>query len=186
MLVMSQDRGMTWNTDQSVTLPFDGLVNNLSLYFGHKKDDHIYMVNSGQVITSPDQGKTWTKCGQTPLTGTTQTLLAIDPRDSTHIFLATQGQGVAISSDGCQTWSASLSGISYPYINTLLIDPQNPDILYAGTDAGIFVSGNSGKTWDAANEGLLNNPIIYSMAFDLDKNILYAATPYGIFKLGKK
>ncbi|MEO8623821.1 MAG: dockerin type I domain-containing protein, partial [bacterium] len=38
--------------------------------------------------------------------------------------------------------------------HTIVVDPLNPDILYAGTDGGVFVSTDAGDTWTSRNAGL--------------------------------
>ena len=186
VLVTSNDRGSTWNSDRAVTLPLDGPLSGPTLYFDHTRGERMYLVDSGRMITSGDHGNNWSRCADTPATGTSQTLLAVDPRDSRHIYLATQGKGVLASADACQSWSTGAEGLSYPNVNTLALDPANPNLVYAGTDNGVFASNNGGKSWSSANDGLLNNPPVYSFALDTRNSVVYAATPYGIFKLGLK
>jgi hypothetical protein len=55
----------------------------------------------------------------------------------------------------------------------LVVDPQNPDIIYATTGAGLFKSQNGGANWD--NSGL-NGFAVYALMIDPQQpNILYAA-----------
>jgi hypothetical protein len=69
-------------------------------------------------------------------------------------------------------------------VNSIAIDPINPDIVYAGTDNGAFISFDGGEQWGEVNEGLLGALVIYSIATDpTDPSNVFAATPYGIFKL---
>jgi len=109
-------------------------------------------------------------------------VLAIDPRDNKHLFAATQGNGILVSTDGCQSWQANNNGFGSLFVNTLAIDPQYPDTIYAGTDGGAYVSFDSGKAWGVINDGLLGATVVYSIVVDKDSNV-YAATPYGLFKL---
>ena len=186
VLIASTDRGVSWDAEHLISLPLDQPLKDGEVYFDHDQGNQVYLVDSGQAVKSMDHGKTWAKCGAIPSTGSSQILLAVDLKNSQQIYLGTQGQGVLISADGCQTWIPSNTGLSYPYINSLVVNPSNVDMIYAGTDDGIFVSLDKGKTWRDLNEGLLNNPIIFSMAVDAKNNILYATTPYGLFKLVKK
>jgi photosystem II stability/assembly factor-like uncharacterized protein len=107
----------------------------------------------------------------------------MDISDRSRVYLATQGKGILISADGCQTWQPS--GLSDVYVNTIAIDPNNADNIYAGTDGGAYVSFDSGETWGQVNDGLLGATVVYSIAVDKDSNV-YTATPYGIFKLEGK
>jgi hypothetical protein len=71
-------------------------------------------------------------------------------------------------------------------VNSIVIDPMNPDTLYAGTDGGAFISTNAGETWQPINEGLLGVNVVYSIAVDPRDSTVFASTPYGIFKLVNK
>jgi photosystem II stability/assembly factor-like uncharacterized protein len=99
--------------------------------------------------------------------------------------LATPGQGVLISEDKCQSWQASNEGLTNLFVNTLAIDPNDSNKIYAGTDGGAYISYDAGATWGQINDGLLGATVVYSIAVDKDGNV-YAATPYGVFKLEGK
>ncbi len=106
---------------------------------------------------------------------------AVDPRDSNHLFAATQ-DGVIVTTDGCITWKSINKGLGSLRVNTLSLDIQNPDTVYVGTDSGAYVSFDSGKHWAPINDGLLGGLVIYSIVVDEESNV-YAATPLGIFEL---
>ena len=94
-------------------------------------------------------------------------------------------EGIWISTDGCQSWTANNTGIGSLFVNSVAFDPKNPDIVYAGTDGGAYVSFNGGQSWGQVNDGLLGATVVYSIMVDAQSNV-YAATPYGIFKLENK
>ncbi len=104
--------------------------------------------------------------------------------DSDRLILATRGGGVLISEDGCQSWRYSNMGLGNYFVNTVAIDPENPDTVYAGTDSGVYISFDGGEHWGEASGGLLGALVVYSIVVDpSDPTNVYAATPYGIFKL---
>jgi hypothetical protein len=111
--------------------------------------------------------------------------VVIDPRDNNHILVAQLGGGVYGSRDGCASWQAKNMGLGSLNITPLVLDPNNPDTVYAGTDGGVFVSFTFGETWSEINDGLLGATVVYSIAVDTESNV-YAATPYGIFQLENK
>ncbi len=111
--------------------------------------------------------------------------MIVDPRDANHLVLATRGDGVIISDDGCDSWQSSNIGLGSLFVNTIAFDPNNPDIIYASTDGGVYVSFNDGETWGQVNDGLLGATVVYSIVVDPQSNV-YAATPYGIFRLEGK
>ena len=108
--------------------------------------------------------------------------MAVDPRDSDRLLLATLGEGVWISEDGCDTWQKDATGIRGQFVNAVVIDPRQPEGVYAGTDNGAFVSFDGGENWAPINDGLLGALVVYSVAMDAQSQV-YAATPYGIFRL---
>ena len=67
-------------------------------------------------------------------------------------------------------------------VNSISADPNNPDIIYAGTDNGAYVSFDSGDLWQPINDGLLGGLVIFSIVVDIDSDV-YAATPLGLFQL---
>ena len=64
---------------------------------------------------------------------------------------------VVRSADGGASWQP-LAGAP-PGVTTLAIDPVQPQILYAGSDAGLFRSTNGGAHWAKLTRGLLSFPI---------------------------
>jgi photosystem II stability/assembly factor-like uncharacterized protein len=74
------------------------------------------------------------------------------------------------------------------YVSTLVVDPSDPQILYAGTPVtGVFKSENGGTTWFAANQGLpdldLPDGGVGTIAIDpLAPSVLYATSAGGIYR----
>ena len=77
--------------------------------------------------------------------------VAVDPRDSKRVYVA--GVRGFRSTDGGQTFTPMGMEIHVDW-HTIVVDPRNPDILYAGTDGGVFVSTDAGDTWTSRNAGL--------------------------------
>src|SRR5687767_3818085 len=70
-------------------------------------------------------------------------------------------------------------------ITSLVIDPQNPATIYAGTfSAGVFKSTDGGTTWIPINGGL-REPLITELAIDpRTPATLYVGTSEGVSKTG--
>ncbi|MEP6494911.1 MAG: dockerin type I domain-containing protein [bacterium] len=77
--------------------------------------------------------------------------VAVDPRDANRIYVA--GVRAFRSMDGGATFRPMANEIHCDW-HTIVIDPKNPDILYAGTDGGLFISTDAGDTWTSRNSGL--------------------------------
>ncbi len=68
-------------------------------------------------------------------------------------------------------------------VRALLIDAEEPSVLYAGTQGrGVFKSANSGRTWRAASRGLTGRDVQDLAADPGNPRILYAATSEGVFR----
>src|SRR5262249_24268736 len=68
-------------------------------------------------------------------------------------------------------------------VRSFVVDPGDPNTLYAGTyRAGVFKSTNGGRQWVAVNTGVTNR-FIESLAVDpVDSSTVYAGTRGGLFK----
>ncbi len=180
IIYVSTDNGKVWQSTSGINY-----VMNAKLFFDHAAGQTIYAVGRGEVIRSHDGGETWSECAATYFRHPqSDTQLAIHPQSSSRILLATRGGGVLASQDSCQSWQPRNRGLGSLYVNTIVIDPENPDTIYAGTDGGAYISFDGGENWGPVNDGLLGALVIYSIVVDpVNPSNVYAATPYGIFKL---
>ena len=83
--------------------------------------------------------------------GTYDLAIAVDPRDDKRVYVA--GIRGFRSTDGGNTFKPMGMEIHVDW-HTIVVDPRNPDILYAGTDGGVFISTDAGDTWTSRNAGL--------------------------------
>ena len=174
----SEDSGATWSTSSGSNDLWDARLfytNSREIIFGIGRYSQAY---------STDDGKTWRSCGTGVTTSRSDSRMVLDPHGS-RLYLATSGQGVLVSTDKCQSWQPSNSGLTNLFVNTVAIDPNDSNKIYAGTDSGAYISFDGGATWGQVNDGLLGATVVYSIAVDKESNV-YAATPYGIFKLEGK
>ena len=109
----------------------------------------VYVVfNNGPqpdgLYRSQDNGQSWEYLSDKP--GAYFNVLAVDPTDETTLYGGTVGASAVIahslwrSEDSGQTWQELLLDLPtdpegyLPTITTLTIDPQQPEILYVGTE----------------------------------------------------
>ena len=91
------------------------------------------------VYRSDDGGKSWRNMGLK--TSEHIGRIAIDPRDSNIVFVAAQGplwspggeRGLYKTTDGGRTWKAVIAGTENTGATDVVIDPSNPDIMFAAT-----------------------------------------------------
>lgn len=129
----------------------------------------------------------WTSIGPD---GGMVSALAIDPVNHQNIYVSTEG-GVFKSADGGAGWRKASSGLSYPAMGVpcLVVDPVNPNTIYAGTfDSGVYKSTDCGENWIAVNSGFY--PMLEGLSVQVDGIVIdpstpetiYAATSAGVFK----
>lgn len=112
-------------------------------------------------------------------------LVAVHPHDASVIFVATD-KALYRSSDGAGQFVAVFSppGESQG-INALYIDPDQPQDIYAATDAGLYFSPNSGTHWqriyyssdEAARKCLSLARFDDTIYLGTQRGLFYKATP---------
>lgn len=103
--------------------------------------------------------------------------IVIDPRDSKVVYAAAQGplwgsggdRGLFKTTDGGKTWKNILNLSENTGVTEVVIDPSNPDLLYAaawqrrrhyftlingGPESAIYKSTDAGATWNKLRGGL--------------------------------
>src|SRR5436190_1770104 len=76
-------------------------------------------------------------------------------------------------------------GLQHQHIRSLAVDPNNPQIIYAGdAQDGVFMSTNEGSSWAAVNNGLPSGIIMHNLVFDSVQHQLWAAANVGIYRSG--
>jgi hypothetical protein len=79
------------------------------------------------------------------------------------------------ANDGPNIWSTSLSGASQ--IWTIVINPVDPDIIYAGSNTtGIWKTTNAGMNWSQTNSGLTNTTVQALAISASNPEVLYCGT----------
>jgi len=65
------------------------------------------------------------------------------------VYAGTTGQGVWRSRDGGETFTRSCAGMFMEAeVRALAVHPDNPQVLFAGTDAGIYRTADGGDHWE--------------------------------------
>jgi photosystem II stability/assembly factor-like uncharacterized protein len=178
----SENRGITFTPifDEGGSFSLSCIVidpknsNILWLGTGENSNPRASMFGDG-VYKSADAGKTWMRVGleKSEHIGN----IKIDPRNSDVVYVAAQGplwssggdRGVYKTTDGGKNWKAVLTVSPDTGANELVIDPNNPDVLYAsawqrrrgvgqfiggGPESAIYKSTNAGGTWTKLAGGL--------------------------------
>jgi len=151
--------------------------NSNLIWVGHNNGD-VYSTTTGTVV-SP----TWTRAdlGTPNLPGRQVTRIAIDPANTQKVYVTFGGfsaDNVWRTTNGGATWSditgSGLTGLPDVPVRSLVINPNNSNWLYVGTEVGIFASEDGGATWNVPHDGPAN--VSVDELFWLNSNTLIAAT----------
>lgn len=93
------------------------------------------------------------------LEDTSQNILAVavHPNDSNTVYASIWGAGIYKTEDGGGHWHQVNNGLMGLDVRSLVIDPDNPSVIYAGLaeGVGIFKTSNEGELWEPANAGMV-------------------------------
>ena len=73
--------------------------------------------------------------------------VTIDPSNPNVLYAGANNSGVFKSTDGGQTWAQANSGIANQSINSVTVDPQDPDTVFASAGDTVFKSPDGGESW---------------------------------------
>ncbi|OUT60972.1 MAG: glycosyl hydrolase [Rhodopirellula sp. TMED11] len=127
------------------------------------------------VYKSTDGGASFTKVGLPESEHIGK--IIVHPEDGNTVFVAAQGplwrsggeRGLYKTTDGGKTWSRVLHISDDTGVNEVLLDPTNPNIMYAsayqrrrhtwtlingGPESGLYKSTDGGDSWEKINSGL--------------------------------
>ena len=150
------------------------------------------------VYKSTNGGKSWTNMGLKKSEHISK--IIVHPNNSDIVWVASQGplwssggeRGLYKTIDGGKNWKKILGGNEWTGVTELVIDPRNPNNLYAATwqrhrtvaalmgggpDSGLHRSIDGGETWEKLKTGLPNSNIgKIGLAISPQKpDVLYAA-----------
>ena len=206
--------GGTWKTENAGTTwrpltdsqPFfaTGCVtidpnNSASIWLGTGENVAGRHIGIGHgIYHSMDGGKSWKDMGLKKSEHISK--IIVHPDNSSVIWVASQGpqwssggeRGLYKSVNGGKTWKNTLEINEWTGVTDLVIDPTNPDVLYAaswqkhrnvaalidgGPGTGLYKSIDGGETWSKMKKGLPRSNMgkIGLAISPMDPTVLYAA-----------
>ena len=114
---------------------------------------------------------------------------AISPTDDDSVWIAVGGFGTAhvyVTPDGGTDWypadpGPGAGGLPDVPTNTIMIDPNNSNIIYVGNDLGVYVSTNGGATWQDFNNGFWDATLVMDLEPYPGNQIVAATHGKGVF-----
>ncbi len=186
----SLDGGDNWISNNT------GLSEQAVLSLVQGSNGTLYAGTSNGIFQGMTDGSgNWAEIGIPSMGAVTSIAIDFaDPADLADIdilYATSATEGIFKSADGGATWSTINQGLATTDIRSILVHPQNRNLLYAGGVGAVFKSTDGGSQWTAIDLGTLenvSNPLptasIKSM-ISTSGNILYAggsAGLVGVFK----
>lgn len=179
-----------------------------TVWVGSGENNNQRSVGYGDgIYKSTDGGQSWEHKGLK----TSEHIgdIIVDPTNSNIIWVAAYGpvwsnggeRGVYKSTDGGDTWTCVKQVSDYTGCNELVMDPRNPNVLYAafhqrqrkvftyiggGPESGLFKTTDGGETWTPLKGGLPGGDVgrIGLDISPVNPNTLYAVVEAGDRKGG--
>ena len=199
-ILKSTDGGTNWTNmiaDNDAYIDAFGYVNPTMMMVDPNNSSNVYICQKGQTGDSAEgniyksiDGGTWNALldADNPVLS-----MAIKPSDSDTIYVGCNDEGgdpnykgVVKTTNGGTTWASI--GLAGEIIWVLVIDPNNEDVLYAGTEdteeenSKVYKSTNAGDNWtDITPSG--SRDIFETIAINSsDSNIVYVGAGSCIWK----
>lgn len=155
------------------TVPIAGLA------WGPRKPRTIYLVVLMKgVAKSIDGGETW-KPASRGLDRPNVNELAVDPKDASRLWAATDG-GLYFSSDAAENWTF-VPALGKRNLNALFVDPRASRSLLAIAAEGTFRSEDGGRSWSVWSRGA-PPPSVNALSPGPGGSILAATNGLGVFR----
>ncbi|HEX4495085.1 MAG TPA: hypothetical protein VIE43_05385 [Thermoanaerobaculia bacterium] len=167
-------------------LPISTGISALVVTPGQPNVLYVAFADGHGLYKSVNGGTTWAPSQKGIPASRMLLALAVDPRHASTVYAAGY-QGLYKSTNAGASWSLANAGLGGAVVSSLVIDPQNPSTLFAGTvfRVGAFRSDDAGASWSLIDDGL--GPLqIFALAID-PQGTVYAATagdvqPGGVFQ----
>jgi photosystem II stability/assembly factor-like uncharacterized protein len=189
----SKDGGASWQLFANFRLGDDYVFDHIVFDPTHPATIYaagwgLFNDNEGGVFRSDDSGKTWKELPGTH--GKSIRALAMAPSDHNTLVIGAL-DGVFRSRDGGATWQRMTpehpeimaNHSSMKNFVSVAIDPQNPDVVYAGTRHLAWKTSDGGLDWHNVKDGMLDDSDVFSIIVDPKvPSRVYASACSGIYK----
>ncbi len=87
------------------------------------------------------------------------------------------------STDAGETWESIVANLPAETINVITEDPQDPNVLYAGTDLGVYATLDGGDHWVSLSSSLPTTPVHDLVVHARDDEIVIGTHGRSVFVL---
>ncbi|GAB4546862.1 MAG: hypothetical protein Kow0063_41400 [Anaerolineae bacterium] len=190
----SADAGQNWIQMSAALTSSQRLTGThvMAIVVDPQDSQHLYagvvddlQASEGRVVQSRDGGETWEDIASQPTRA-----IAIAPPNPEQVYAGFFDGALWRSDDGGRNWQEVSTDLDDCV--ALLVDPSNPETLYAGTNSGIYTSTDAGESWDETDQdtgiflALVADPsmpgMVYGGTSGQPGEQLPAPPPGGVFK----
>jgi photosystem II stability/assembly factor-like uncharacterized protein len=186
-IFFSTDGGHSWSRFAHLGSGDDYVLDHIAIDPQNPK--HMYAAawslenqQAGDLFRSHDGGKTWQALPG--MHGKSIRAMAIAASD--HKVLAVGAlDGVYRSNDSGDTWEmiSSANQSQIKNIESIAIDPKNPNAVYAGTWHLAWKTDDGGANWHHVNKGMIDDSDVFSIIVDSSNpSVVFASACSGIYK----
>lgn len=183
----SVDGGNRWSIINAGLKEHVMVVNNF--IFFPEEPEAILAATTVGIFQTHNGGLMWEELSNKGMDSVYVVSVALNPTNPRIFYAGTSG-GVYKTDNGGQSWFEVNNGLVPKEpgtalslgVNALLMAPENPEVLYAGTTRGAFKTTDGGKNWSIIGGGL-GKPFVSVLLLHPDHpEHIYAGTQKGVFK----
>ncbi len=184
----SHDGGEHWTRVSQISKRNDLVIDHIladqsnpkRLIVGTYTVDHL---GDGGIFISEDYGKNW--YSQAEMRGQSVRSLARSVSDPKQIVAGTVSGGIFRTKDNGVHWTqiSPEGSTEIKEVQSIAIDPTDPDVIYAGTWHLPWKTTDGGKTWSNIKQGIIDDSDVFSIIVDpKNPKVVYASACSGIYK----
>ncbi|MBI1343172.1 MAG: T9SS type A sorting domain-containing protein [Terrimonas sp.] len=167
---------------------------------------HQQLKNNALTRNERVNAANWATLGPVGSIGGRILCIAIDPNNSNNLWAGSASGGIWKSTDAGANWSSVTTNLNVLGVSTIIIDPSNSNVIYAGTGEvlrsgnsnigfnvwkargtygiGIIKSTNGGTTWSQVMTKSTSDLFgIQNLTFDpSNSNTIYACATDGVYR----
>jgi len=103
-------------------------------------------------------------------------------RGNSNVLVAGALDGVYRTKDGGNAWE-HLSSTDVKNVESIAVDPKDPNTVYAGTWHLAWKTSDAGASWQHINKGMIDDSDVFSVIVDHDNpQVVFASACSGIYK----
>ncbi len=177
-LLKTTNRGDSWTPlSNAVGVPI------VAVAIAEGNDNIIWLAtqagqNKAQIYKTEDGGGNYVNVTSANMPDRYVSDIEFDPSNTRTVYVSYNGYGtphVFKSTDAGANWTNVSNNLPDVPVNTVQVHPQQPNVIFIGTDIGVFVSEDGGQVWQPANNGLPTVPVV-ALILNTNLNKIFAGT----------